>query len=378
MEFLNSISFLANLSENEKFIHSLIFSINVLLLISSTKLVSIFEHDKNELIQKASTFRFFNYIFIIFQIIDIILVYYYPAYKNLMFDLALSGIIIYSSYFLSIFLNHINKNKFGEQKNIDKKMVKVETYSSRITFILIKIALSFITIIFLIQFWGFNSLLETTGIFGIILGFIALTASIWAPNIMSGLFLLNSKLYNEGDIIEFDDKRFIIFKFQLFRTTLLDIENNHRTSIANQVLSHKQLDNITKLASTDGFRETIAYKIGYPADYKHEDPDTRIHSFDKHKEDIKNMLNYAWRECSKLENVVLDEKHHDFEVHLVNTGDYALHYNVSFFVKKPESTNTTSLARNYLNTKYLVNEKIMESSVIHGVDLSTPILHQKS
>lgn len=364
--------------------HIFLFIINIILFMFASKIVKFFEHEDNNIKNKTIVFRTFNILFFFLHILDIILIIFVNGeYENILLKIGISGLILYNSYFFSILFNHFNKKKFGEVKEIDNKKFHYETYSSRLIHILIIIFVIVSTLIILIKYWGFDSLLETTGILGIFFLFVSLTHSVWSPDLISGLIILNSKQYNEGNIVEFDKTKYLLYKFNFFRTTLLNTDNNHRTSISNKILANKVLDNYTKIASTDGLRDSITYKIGY---FKYEEDsdnndknikEKRKEFYKKKKNEIYEMFQEAYDMCIEDTNILINEKISNFEIFLEEAGDFSLHYKIAFYVNIPPVTNTTKKARKILSTKLLVNEKVLESAIINGIDLSTPIIYNK-
>ncbi|WP_197482851.1 hypothetical protein, partial [Oleiphilus sp. HI0128] len=45
---------------------------------------------------------------------------------------------------------------------------------------------------------------------------------------------------------------------------LYDIRNNHRTLVRNNQFIQNKIDNLSRVASTDGVRQALSYNIGYP------------------------------------------------------------------------------------------------------------------
>ena len=357
-------------------IHILLFLVNILFLIFSKNIINFLEHNENNANREIKLFRFFNLTFIFLQILDFTFQIYFPSYENVLFKLSISGLTIYIGKFALIFMKYLNQNRFGNQKEIDGKTIKIDTYSTRILDILISIIMTFFIIIILINYWGFDSLLETTGIFGMVLGFAALTSGIWAKDLISGLILLSGNLYSEGDIVEFRDKEYIIFKFDLFRTTLLDINNNHRTSLSNKNFYDEKLDNYTKLASSSGFRESLDFNIGYPIRKENSTTEERKALIEEYNNRITLLFENSFEEIDGDESI-MNNVNQKYELFLIEAGDYALRYRVYFYINTPKSTNTTSKARKYLSTKHNINAIIFKHSIIEDVDLSTPSLFQR-
>ena len=211
-------------------------------------------------------------------------------------------------------------------------------------------------------------MLQTTGIFGIAAAFLALTNQIWAPDMFFGMVILNSKMLEDGDVIQFGESsdEYIINKVTLIYTILLDVRNNHRTLIKNSKLVDARIDNLSKKASTDGLRMKLSYKIGYP-------PKENIEGF---KKQINEMFAEVNTYAIKDEDIKINENI-AFEWYLHETGDYALEYDLFYYIDALPNTKVTRTVRSYLlKTPNLLNEAVYTASLHHNIDLSTPILHQ--
>jgi len=87
-------------------------------------------------------------------------------------------------------------------------------------------------------------------VFGFVGEMLTLTQAAWAPDIISGLIILNSKMVEEGDILQIrqDGKQVYanVYKTKMLHTELLDISNNHRMMIKNSQLRALFLQNLSK------------------------------------------------------------------------------------------------------------------------------------
>jgi len=221
----------------------------------------------------------------------------------------------------------------------------------------------------IIDIWDFDSLLQTTGIFGIIAAFLALTNQIWAPDMFYGMVILNSKMLEDGDVIQFGQEKdeFIISKVTFIYTILLDVRNNHRTLIKNSKLVDSKIDNLTKKASADGLRMKLSYKIGYP---KKDD----LSDF---KKSVREMFAEVNEKAIEDKDIKINENV-KFECYLHETGDYALQYDLYYYLDTLPNTKVTKTVRSYLlKTTNLINEEVYNTSVKHNIDLSTPVLYHK-
>jgi hypothetical protein len=354
-------------------LHLMLFVVNTVLFIFSGKIIALLSYESGEKQKlKTWTFRFFNITFFILHLFDLVLTGINKEYEQHLSKVALTLVSFYTVKLLLHVSSNFIRRKFGDEKTIDGKNINVENYSTRMVNILVTTILVFINIVVVINIWGFNSLLETTGLIGIILGFFALTSSIWGPDLFHGLALLNSSMVEDGDIIELEGKFYIVFKTSFMETVLLNIANNHRTRIRNSNLANLKIDNLTKLAHAHGLRETIMYKVSYPCKIE-EKQEQRLIMLEKHQDKMEEMLKQSFKECCEKEELEINENN-QFECFLVEAGDFSLNYAVSFYVGGVKKTKFTHQARKILRTKHLVNEIIFNNSIRYGVDLSTPVL----
>jgi hypothetical protein len=350
-------------------LHMGLFTLNIIFFFLAAPIVKRLNFDPNNYQSKLWMFRFFNVIFLLLHIADLILLDLHPQYGKQLSKMAFCLISVYTVTILHHVSSHFVLLKFGSNKLIDNQHVNIQSYSSRVVQLLTTLFFAFINLIIIIQILGYKSLLETTGLVGIVIGFFALTSSIWAPDVFHGLALLNSNMFSDGDIIEVDGEAYIIYKTSLLETVLLNIKNNHRTRIRNAQLASKKIDNLTKLADAQGNRETIIYKVGYPQF----NDKTKLEELERFKDRVKSMFDNAYNECVEESGIEINPNSKP-EYFLVETGDFALSYSYSFYVNRIKKTKISREARAFLRTKYQVNEKVYKHSVIEGLNLSTPIL----
>ena len=253
--------------------------------------------------------------------------------------------LTYSSNFLIQYL--IDKN-YGKQRKIGDKIIYIPTYQSRLLSILVTIFLTIVAIISVIQQLGFDSLLEAGGVIGFIGVFLGLTQASWAPDIISGLIILNSDMLEEGDILETDDNILgRVHKTKMFHTEILNMTNNHRIMIRNEHLRNKTIHNLTRFSSGSGLRECLSFNIGYDAD----------------SDKVKEMLQNAFKEA--IEKEVPLQSNPEPEIKVLDTGDYAVKWGALYHIKQVE--NIVSIRRD-------LREIILKYSKDYDISLSTPIL----
>ena len=204
----------------------------------------------------------------------------------------------------------------------------------------------------IIRLLGFDSLLEAGGVLGIVGVFLALTSSIWAPDIFHGLIILNSDMFSEGDVIQFKDGETVyglVYKTKVFHTVILNIVNNHRIMIRNSKLRDFTLHNLSKFASAKGLRENLTFKIGYDV------------SPDKVKDLFETVYSMA-----KEDSGISIEEQYELEYGIKNTGDHAVDWVFYYYTKDVEKL---------MLTRQRLLLLMLEISIEKDISLSTPFTH---
>ena len=364
------------LSYTQWLAHSAIFIINIALLIFAKPILNTIEADRDSEV-KLKISHTINILVLILHCIDLALLRVSSDYENFFINLGLSLMAIYAGLFSYSLCSYLSRRRFGKEKNLDNQLIFLDTYSSRLVDILLLGMIALLILYSIIKIWGADSMLETTGIFGIVVAFLAFTSNIWAPDIISGLIILNTQILEDGDVVVINGHpdEYIINKVTLIYIILYDIRNNHRTLLRNSQFTQSKIDNLSRVASTDGVRQALTYKIGYPS-FDRENPDHRLKQLNSFKGKIDRMFTQAYEQCSSSTDVKINNKR-SFEWALTQTGDYALEYTLWFYLERIPNTKVTSTIRRHLmGTIYKINESVFTASVVEDIDLSTPAINQ--
>jgi small-conductance mechanosensitive channel len=261
-------------------------------------------------------------------------------------------VVVYVGYLTLHALRRQIHRRFGKERQADGATHFQETYQSRMLSLLVGALVVSLCIIASVRILGFESLLEAGGVLGFIGVLAALTQGAWAPDIIAGLIILNSTLFEEGDVVEFDrgpgGVLGVIFKTKLFHTEILNLTNNHRVMLPNSVLRNAVVHNLSKFASARGLRERLVFNIGY----------------DVTPEQVRRMFNSAFETASQNPSIRL-ETQHPIEVRVMDTGDDAVLWAVYYYTKH---------VNDLLQTRYLFRESILDASIEHKIALRTPRL----
>ncbi|NRB40768.1 MAG: mechanosensitive ion channel [Pseudomonadales bacterium] len=353
--------------------HALVFLINALLFLFAKPLIEIIT-TQNESANRIKILQFLNLFVFFLHIIDLTLLSANSNYQSFFIHLGLSVMSVYTALYCFSLSSFLSRKKFGQQKTLDDKIIYIDTYSTRVVDLMMLVIICVATIYALIKIWNADSLLETTGIFGISAAFLAFTSNIWAPDIFSGLIILNSQMLEDGHVVKVDGYKdeYIINKVSFIYIILYDVRNNHRTLIRNSHFIKSKIDNLSRVASTDGIRKTLIYNIGYPV-IAAKDPDERLAELALFQKKIDRMFCRANKMAADNDKIKVNSK--EFEWALTETGDYALKYQVWFYLERIPNTKLTAVIRKYLiSTVYLVNEAIFKASIAENIDLSTPVI----
>lgn len=322
-----------------------------LILFIAAKPICQWLHDNEAAGSRASMMRFLNFAIILAIIAKIFLI---PG--NAWISKIIQTLItLYFTMLVTQAINFFIRKRFGRARVVKNKISIADTYSSRGLSLSVTVVITIISIVSCLRILGFNSVLEAGGALGIMGLFLAMTQASWAPDIISGLIILNSRLCEEGDVIQFNqnDKPVVasIFRTKLFHTECLDLVNNHRLMIRNTNLRDQGLQNLSRFASAKGLRESLFFNI----DYKHD------------HEEVSQMINQAFEKADAAEEI--REEQHKPEIFVYDTGDYAVTWAVYYYIKDIKRIQTI---------KNIIRSYILKESIESNISLSTPVLSNNS
>jgi small-conductance mechanosensitive channel len=242
----------------------------------------------------------------IFQILNLLIIVVYGYYRFFQsqaeqaFGIKIIAVlaIIYLSYLSMHLMQVVFLRQYGKKRTIDGKERQTPTHQTRLLSVFSSIFIAIIALIGIIHFLGFTSLLEAGGVIGFMGVFLALTSSIWAPDIFHGVIILNSDMFSEGDVLELEDANArqilgMVYRTKMFHTVILNQVNNHRIMIRNSRLRDFTIHNLSKFASARGLREKLSFKIGY---------DTPI-------SDVEKMFSDAYETAKKDVDILFEEQY---------------------------------------------------------------------
>ncbi len=275
-----------------------------------------------------------------------------PRYEGLA-NITQSLIVIYFAMVFTQVINFFVRLRFGKKRIHNDRTTISDTYASRGLSLFVAVIIAVVAIVSCLRILGLNSLLEAGGAIGIIGLLLAMTQASWAPDIVSGLIILNSRLCEEGDVVQFKvDGQTVyssIFKTKLFHTECLDLTNNHRLMIRNAKLRDCGLQNLSRFASARGLRECLLFNI----DYKHS------------QEEVRAMIARAFDSIDQSEDS--REKQYEPEVMVYDTGDYAVTWAVYYYTKD---------VKRILAIRQIFRAYIWAEATRSGISLATPVLQQ--
>ena len=322
-----------------------------LVLFIAAKPICRWLNDDDGLATRISMMRVLNSLIILAVLADALLLHD----NTLLSKLTQSLIVVYFAVVGTQAINFVVRQRFGKVRNAKNKSQISDTYSSRGLSLFVSAVVTVVAIVSCLRILGLNSLLEAGGAIGVIGIFLAMTQASWAPDIISGLIILNSRMAEDGDVIQFnmDGKNIVasVFKTKIFHTECLDLANNHRLMVRNAKLRDYGIQNLSRFASAKGLRERLLFNIDY------------AHS----KQEVKDMIGRAFKQIDQSEN--LREEQFAPEVRVLVTGDYAVTWAVYYYIKD---------VKQLLRIKQVFREYILAESIRSNISLATPSLQNNN
>jgi len=331
----------------------LVLSVNLILFIFSKRILSTFYHEPVD----SKRFKLGVILLRVCNLLVVVAFTYYhisssEGVRGVAFKTVAILVILYLAYSALHFILYYIRVRYGKSREIEGKLFFYETYNSRLLSIFATIFVIIIAFVSAIQVTGYDSLLQAGGAIGVIGVFFALTQSAWAPDLFSGLIILNSGMVEVGDVIEFNDSDRtlgVVYKTKVFHTEILNVVNNHRIMIKNAKLREHTIHNLSKFASAKGLRECLRFKIGY----------------DTPAEKVRQMFHQAYSEAQQ-NKICAIEFQYPLEIGLEDAGDFALEWVIYYYTKE---------VKQIVRTRQAFREYLLEFSHQHGISLATPMRH---
>ncbi|MCG7922371.1 MAG: mechanosensitive ion channel family protein [Candidatus Thiodiazotropha lotti] len=331
----------------------IVIAVNILLMIFARRILELIYHDNvsaNRNLNRVHVIRALN-------LLIILSFGYYHLYlptgdRGIGLKLVSVFVVIYLGYLSAHIIGYIARRKFGKTREVNGVKKSVETYNSRLMTLLSGIFIFIIVLISVVQILGFSGLLEAGGVIGFIGVFLALTHNAWAPDIFSGLIILNSGMAEEGDVVEITEGTpyiGVVYKTKMFHTEILNMVNNHRIMLKNAKFRDYTIHNLSKFASAKGLREKMGFKIGYDVDAAK----------------VREMFEEAYEEVKKSADIGI-EKQYELEIRVNDTGDHAIEWSIYYYTKD---------VRNLIKIRQFFREIIWQTAERHSIALATPMTH---
>ena len=331
----------------------LIVGVSTLLFLLATPICRWLSSD-DSLSARIGLMRLLNSLIVFAVLINVL---FFTSRNGFVVKVTQSLIVVYFAILITQIINYFVRRRFGRIRvsKSRKKPTFSDTYSSRGLSLIVAALMAVIAIISCLRIMGLDSLLEAGGALGIIGLILAMTQAAWAPDIISGLIILNSRFCEDGDVVQFnmDGKEIVasVFKTKLFHTEFLDLANNHRIMVRNARLRDYGVQNLSRFASARGLREVLFFNI----DYQHSE------------DEVSEMILRAFTAIDATEGA--REEQYEPEIRVHDTGDYAVTWAVYYYIKD---------VRKLLSIRQLFRSYILTESIKSNISLATPSLQQNS
>ena len=176
-------------------------------------------------------------------------------------------LVILASYLLIHFAEAFILKKYGKSKTIEDFARTTETHTSRTLELFVSFIILTITIVLLINIWGFEDWLQTTSVLGFLALFIFASKEYWAGDFLSGILIISQGRIERGDVIKIRDEDLtaIVLQVDSFQTIVRDLVNKHDVILPNSKLRLARVD-VLKTDLKKGIREFEDFWFGYGTD----------------------------------------------------------------------------------------------------------------
>lgn len=257
-------------------------------------------------------------------------------------------LVILSSYLLIHFAEAMILKRYGKSKAIEGFSRTSETHTSRTLELFVCFVILCISIVLLINIWGFEDWLQTTSVLGFLALFVFASKEYWAGDFLSGILIISQGKIERGDVIKIKDENLvaIILEVGSFQTIVRDLINKHDIILPNSKLRLSRVD-VLRTDLRKGIREFEDFWFGYGTK-----PDQ-----------IKAMFEEVWR-CA-VKDGMADEQG-GFVVGNKQCGDHGVRWRLSYTLSSPHRL---------IEAGNCVREHAYRLSEIHDLKLATPLTH---
>ena len=183
-----------------------VFIISIILAIAAKPIIQWLSHGRQDDSQSQTRIRVMRVLNVLIILSIIIKTFFSAGLDASWLEKIIHVlIVIYFAVLSAQIMHFFLLKRFGKSRNLGEKITKTDSYSSRALSLFSGSFIAIIAAVGILNIIGLESWLQAGGVFGIIGIFLAMTQSSWAPDIIGGLIILNSKRCEEGDIVQFYD-----------------------------------------------------------------------------------------------------------------------------------------------------------------------------
>ena len=263
-------------------------------------------------------------------------------------DISQTFLVILASYLLIHFAEALILKKYGKSKAIEGFSRTSETHTSRTLELFVCFVILCISIVLLINIWGFEDWLQTTSVLGFLALFVFASKEYWAGDFLSGILIISQGNIERGDVIKIRDEDLVAIVLQVgsFQTIVRDLVNKHDVILPNSKLRLARVD-VLKTDLKAGILEFEDFWFGYEAT----------------AEQVRAMLEETWNKA--VEDGLADEQG-GFSVGNKECGNHGVRWRLSYTLKSPHRL---------IEAGNRVREHAFGLQEKHGLELATPLTH---
>ena len=253
------------------------------------------------------------------------------------------------TYLLIHLVEALLLSKYGREISVEEFSRHVETQTSKTLELVAFTIIIVISVVVLINIWGFKSWLEATSVIGFIALLFFFTREHWTGDFLSGIIIISAGRIERGDVINIPGENIfgIVLQTRGMHSVIRDLIKGHDIILPNSLLLKQRVDTL-KTDLERGVRDYVEFQLGY----------------DVAADDARQFLKETWEAaCERTTAIDADR---GCRAALKVCGDHGATWRLTYTLK-----NTHAI----LMCQDTIREAAYRLQEEHGIPVSTPLTH---
>ena len=261
-----------------------------------------------------------------------------------------SCLVVLVTYLLIHLVEALLLSKYGREISVEEFSRHVETQTSKTLELVAFTIIIIISVVVLINIWGFKSWLEATSVIGFIALLFFFTREHWTGDFLSGIIIISAGRSERGDVIHVPGENIlgVVLQTRGLHSVIRDLAKGHDIILPNSALLKQRVD-MMKTDLKRGVRDYVEFQLGYDV------------SADAAREYLKTTWEAACERTTAIDNTK------DCRVTLKNCGDHGATWRLAYV---PKALHAILMCQDTIReAAYRLQEE-------HGISVRTPLTYQ--